>query len=233
MTPHSHSPRPYPSHKVSVALLASLFVAATMALILLLCVDDRLILKQLIEDSGPVQMVGQTSIFLAFCISLYYAFADKIRRSSYLPLSYLLLFYTLREADYHYKVSDYAKVSQIKRFYLHDMIPLSTKLLMATILLLFLVVFYRYVMREKDGFLLAFKQKLPWAIFVFAWFCVAFLSQAIDQIPLFHNVAGQVFEEVFESTAEILVLIALVLFRIQLRGDARAGKRSPAAESMA
>lgn len=221
MKPDSYPRTPYPGHYVTIGLLALLFVTGTVLVVMLLSIDDRLAIKALIEDSGPVQMVGQTAITLAFCISVYYTFADKVRRSSYLSLSYILLFYTLREADYHYKVSEYAKATQFKRFYLHEMIPLSTKLLMASIVILFLVVFFRYLKKEKEGFLIALKERLPWAIFALAWFCVAFLSQAVDQIPLFHNVTGQVFEEIFESSAEILVLFGLILFRIQLRGDAR------------
>ena len=142
-------------------------------------------------------------------------FLDPIRRRSYLLLSYLLLFYTLREGDYHYRVSEYAKATQIKRFYSHEMIPFSTKVLMASITLLFLCCLYRYIKENKDVFLGALQSRLPWALMTFFWGSVFFLSQLIDQLPFFHNVIGQVFEEVFEATAELLALIAVLLFRYQ------------------
>ncbi len=191
----------------------------------LLSVEDPVYLKVLIEDSGIVQMVGQSAIALAFTLSLLYALCDKKRRSAYLSLSYLLLFYTLREADYHYKLSEHAKASQFKRFFSHELIPLSSKLFLAAIVILFLVVLYRYLRQEKSNFIQALRNKLPWAQVTLAWFGVAFLSQVIDQVPLFHNVTGQVFEEVFESTAEVLALSAMIIFRVQVHGDSAALSR--------
>ena len=210
---------PHPTLKSTIVLFTLLALAMLGSLAGLLSVEDPVYLKALIEDSGIVQMVGQSAIALAFTLSLFYALCDKKRRSAYLSLSYLLLFYTLREADYHYKLSEHAKASQFKRFFSHELIPLSSKLFLAAIVILFLVVLYRYLRQEKSHFILALRNKLPWALVTLAWFCVAFLSQVIDQVPLFHNVTGQVFEEVFESTAEVLTLTAMVIFRIQIHGD--------------
>ena len=213
---------PHPTLKLTMVLFILLALAMLGSLAGLLSVEDPVYLKALIEDSGIVQMVGQSAIALAFTLSLFYALCDKKRRSAYLSLSYLLLFYTLREADYHYKLSEHAKASQFKRFFSHELIPLSSKLFLAAIVILFLVVLYRYLRQEKSNFILALRIKLPWALLTLAWFCVAFLSQVIDQVPLFHNVTGQVFEEIFESTAEVLALTAMVIFRIQIRGDSAA-----------
>ena len=96
----------YPSQKVTLILIALVLALMTATAAYLLSIDDPVQLKQLISDSGLVQMVGQTSIALAFALCLIFAVTDKQRRISYLPLSYLLMFYTLREADYHYKVSE-------------------------------------------------------------------------------------------------------------------------------
>lgn len=208
---------PYPGARVTILIFVVLLVAMVTAGAVLLSVDDPVRLKALIEDSGPVQLVGQTAIFLAFALACLFAIVDGVRRIPYLQLSYLLMFYALREADYHYKVSEHAKATQFKRFFSHDMIPLSTKLFLATIVILFLVVMYRYLKTQRPVFLCALKNRLPWALCAFAWGGVFFLSQAIDQIPIFHNVTGQVFEEIFESSAEVLALTAMILFRIQLR----------------
>jgi len=126
------------------------------------------------------------------------------------------MFYTLREADYHYELSEYAKASQFKRFFSHELIPISSKLFLASIVILFFVVAYRFLKAGKEPFLHALRARLPWAIFAVFWGGVAFLSQAIDQIPYFHTAVGQVYEEVFEASAEILALCAVVLFRIQV-----------------
>jgi hypothetical protein len=206
------------SHRLTIALLFVVLCLIIASLAWLLSIDDLVYRKQLISDDGPVQMVGQTCIALAFAICLFYAIFDNERRSSYLPLSYLLLFYTLREADYHYKVSEFAKATQIKRFYSHEMIPISTKLFMASIIILFLVVLYRYLKREAPVFMQALINRLPWAVFSLAWACVFGMSQIVDQLPMFHHTAiGPVVEEVFESSAEVLALGAVILFRIQLR----------------
>ena len=143
--------------------------------------------------------------------------SDRQRRTDYIHLSYLLMFYALREADYHYEVSEHAKATQFKRFFSHELISLSSKLFLATIVILFLVVLYRYLKTQKPVFIEALINRLPWALCAFAWGVVFFLSQAVDQIPVFHNVTGQVFEEIFESSAEVLALLAMVLFRLQLR----------------
>ena len=109
------------------------------------------------------------------------------------------------------------------------MIPLSTKLFMAAIVILFLVVLYRYAMQEKETFLLALKKRLPWAVFAFGWACVFVLSQGIDQLPMFHHTReGPLFEEIFESSAEVIALIAVVLFRVQVRCETLALQNSTA-----
>ena len=98
------------------------------------------------------------------------------------------------------------------------MIPISTKLFMASIVILFLVVLYRYLKQEKPVFIQALKDRLAWAVFSVAWACVFGMSQLVDQLPMFHHTAmGPVIEEVFESSAEVLALGAVILFRIQVR----------------
>jgi hypothetical protein len=219
------SPVAYPSLRVTSVLFAVFIVAMVSSGLLLLQVEDQVRLKSLIEDSGPVQMVGQTCIFLAFGLACVFAIVDRHRRVPYTQLSYLLMFYALREADYHYKVSEHAKATQFKRFFSHELIPISSKLFLAAIVVLFLVVLYRYLKTQKPVFTAAVQDRLPWALCALAWGVVFFMSQAVDQIPLFHNVIGQVFEEVFESSAEILALAAMILFRVQLRAPDPASAR--------
>ena len=207
----------YPGTRVTALLFGLIFAGMLIAAWVLLGVEDQVRLKELIEDAGPVQLVGQTAIFLAFALACLFALVDGKRRTAYLHLSYLLMFYALREADYHYEVSEHAKATQFKRFFSHEMIPLTTKLFLATIVILFLVVMYRYLKAQKPVFIAALRDRLAWALCALAWGGVFFLSQAVDQIPFFHNVTGQVFEEIFESSAEILALTAMVLFRVQQR----------------
>jgi hypothetical protein len=201
----------------TVVLFAVLAALMLLAMAALLSVDDHVRLKQLIEDDRPVQGFGQAAIALAFVMALFYTLVDKQRRRAYLYLSYLLMFYTLREADYHYELSDYAKATQFKRFFSHELIPLSSKLFLFTIVALFLVVFVTYLKKHRSTFFAALNARMPWALMAAAWGAVFFMSQAVDQIPWFHNVTGQVFEEIFESTAEVLALLAMVLFRLELR----------------
>lgn len=212
---------PRPSRKITLLLFALVLAAMGGSILWLGSVDDPVRLKALIEDSGPVQLTGQTAIAMAFALSLVFCIIDRQRRSSFLMLSYLLMFYTLREADYHYKVSEHAKATQFKRFFSHEMIPISTKLFLAAIVILFLVVLYKYLRKEKDTFLMALRNRLPWALFALAWGVVFFMSQFIDQVPVFHTVHGQVFEEVFEASAEVLALLSIILFWVQVNGDAR------------
>ena len=222
---------PYPGPAVTAVIFGLLLAAMLASAAVLLAVDDPVRLKQLIEDSGPVQLVGQTAIFAAFALAGLFALFDRRRGTDYLCLCYLLMFYALREADYHYKVSEHAKATQFKRFFSHELIPLYTKLFLATIVILFLVVMYRYLKKQKPVFIAALKARLPWALMAFAWGGVFFLSQLVDQVPLFHNVTGQVFEEIFESSAEVLVLTAMILFRLQVRHSQTLGPKSPAAYS--
>ena len=211
--------KPYPGPAVSSAIFIILLLAMMAAIVVLMRIDDPVYLKVLIEDSGPVQMVGQTAIFVAFGLACLFTLLDEKRRTAYLHLSYLLMFYALREADYHYKLSEHAKATQVKRFFSHELIPISSKIFLATIVILFLVVMYRYLKSQKPVFIEALKSRLPWALCVLAWGGVFFLSQAIYQTPFFHNVTGQVFEEIFESSAEVLALTAMILFRVQLRNS--------------
>lgn len=216
-------PTPFPGPIVTATLFALVALAMMVSGALLLGVEDRMALKALIEDSGPVQMVGQTCIFVAFGLACCFALLDRQRRVAYTQLSYLLMFYALREADYHYKVSEHAKATQFKRFFSHELIPLYTKLFLAAIVILFLVVMYRYLRSQLPVFFEALRDRLPWALAALAWAGVFFMSQAVDQVPLFHNVTGQVFEEIFESGAEVIALLAMLLFRMQVWADRRPG----------
>ncbi|PLW67496.1 hypothetical protein [Pseudohalioglobus lutimaris] len=211
---------PYPGPRTTLVIFSLVFTAMVTAGAVLLSIDDPVYLKLLIEDAGPVQLVGQVAIFIAFGLACLFAITDGQRRVAYTQLSYLLMFYALREADYHYKVSEHAKATQFKRFFSHELIPLSSKLFLATIVILFLVVLYRYLRTQRPVFIAALRDGLPWALCALAWSGVFFLSQAVDQIPVFHNVTGQVFEEIFESSAEVLALLAMILFRAQLRAPA-------------
>lgn len=153
MEPLSPAVSPYPKPAVTAAIFTLVGLAMLTSIAVLLSVGDPKHMKFLIEDSGPVQMTGQLSIGAAFGLCLLSAVFDSKRRGAFIMLSYLLMFYFLREADYHYKVSEFAKATQFKRFYLHDMIPLSTKLFMASIIILFLVTLVKYLKQEKATFL--------------------------------------------------------------------------------
>ncbi len=216
MSPANSVSQPYPGPGPTKAIFALVITAMLVSIAVLLSVEDPVRLKFLIEDSGPVQLTGQYAIGTAFGLCLLSALLDKKRRGSFIPLSYLLMFYFLREADYHYKVSEYAKATQFKRFYLHEMIPLETKLAMAALVILFLVVLVKYLRQERATFTIAVKAHVPWALCCVFWFFVFGMSQTIDQVPIFHNVTGQVFEEVFEASAEVIALIAVILFRLQI-----------------
>ena len=212
---------PYPGSRVTSLIFLVLLVAMIVAAVILLGVDDPVRLKALIEDAGPVQLIGQVAIFGAFALACLFALLDGERRAAYIHLSYLLMFYALREADYHYKISEHAKATQFKRFFSHEMIPFTTKLFLATIVVLFLIVMYRYLKAQKPVFIAALKSRLPWALCALTWGGVFFVSQAVDQLPVFHTVTGQVFEEIFESGAEVLALTAMILFRVQLHSPRR------------
>lgn len=213
--------QPFPGPATTKALFAVVVTAMLVAIAVLLSVDDPVRLKFLIEDSGPVQLTGQYAIGTAFGLCLLSALLDKKRRGSFIFLSYLLMFYFLREADYHYEVSEYAKATQFKRFYLHEMIPLQTKLAMAALVILFLVVLVKYLRQERATFTTAVKSGMPWALCCVFWFFVFGMSQTIDQVPIFHTVTGQVFEEVFEASAEVIALLAVILFRAQVLHNER------------
>jgi hypothetical protein len=161
MEPLSPAVSPYPKPAVTAAIFTLVGLAMLTSIALLLSVGDPKHMKFLIEDSGPVQMTGQLSIGAAFGLCLLSAVFDSKRRGAFIMLSYLLMFYFLREADYHYKVSEFAKATQFKRFYLHDMIPLSTKLFMASIIILFLVTLVKYLKQEKATFLHSLRRKRP------------------------------------------------------------------------
>lgn len=160
---------PYPSFGTTITLVIGLLVAVVCSLAFLLSVNDPVYLKALIEDDGPVQLVGQIAITAAFVLCLLYTVVDKKRYSNYLSLSYLLLFYTLREADYHYELSDHAKASQFKRFFSHELIPLSSKLFLLAIVIVFFIAVYRLVKSGRAPFFVALRKRLPWAIFVVLW----------------------------------------------------------------
>ena len=129
-------------------------------------------------------------------------------------LSFILLIYVLREADFHRLFTD-GRVTEFE-FYTDNTVVLTQKLIGGTVMLTFILTVIVLLLLYGKLVIKNIIQKKPWAIILILWFVSLFLSQVADKTDLNHIYWGQIVEELLELCAAGYMLIAVYFARQDL-----------------
>jgi hypothetical protein len=195
------------SNRVTLAFLA--------AMAAYLCFH-RLALPELVgmgalHDSGWVSwytMALQAASLTLIAIQIPRAPSAR-GRLALTVLSYIVLIYLLREADFHRHFTD-EHVSR-GRFYLDDRISLAQRLIAGVIVLPVFACLLGMAVRYALPVLHALRARRPWAISLTLWGVVLVGSQVVDEAG--SGYTAMLIEEGLEATAAGLALLTVLHVR--------------------
>jgi len=167
-----------------------------------------------LTDTGWVSwltLASQGAALILIVASLRTASTAR-SRLSLLVLSYVVLVYLLREADFHRLFT----VDHVTRlgFYFDAEAPVSQRLIAGLVMGLFLACSIALVTGHGVRTVRALRSGKPWAVSLFLAGFLLILSQVVDQTMRKLYVGG-VIEEVMEATAAGLVLLTVLHYRNQ------------------
>ena len=165
--------------------------------------------EQAISDQGIFSIL--TILIASIALIWLFRTAQSITTSSIkLPLyalTYIILIYILREADFHRLFTD-EHITRDK-FYTDPNIDLKQKLLGGIPLALFFICFFYILIRYTKLVLVNLRHLQPWAIATFLWGATITLSQVLDKSALNKTYHGRVIEELLEFSAAGYLFLAV------------------------
>lgn len=188
-----------------------------------------------VSTNWGVQSVSDSGFFSILTIVIVSVALIQLLRTAHLvaeidiklplyALAYVILIYALREADFHRLFTD-EHVTRLK-FYTDPNISLNQKLLGGIPLAIFFICLV-YLLTHYTKFVLAHLiRKSPWAISVFLWALVLFVSQLIDKSALNRIYSGYFVEEMLELGAAGYLLIAVLSSTKALNVEKGSGENS-------
>ncbi len=169
-----------------------------------------------LTDTGIFSMLTISLQTLSLFLMVVTALRINQRYLKYLLflLSYFLLIYLLREADFHRLFTD-GRVTEFE-FYTDNQVGLIQKLIGGTVMLTFILSVAAVLLLYGKFVIQHIIQKKPWAITLILWSVSLFLSQVADKTDLNHLYWGQIVEELLELCAAGYMVIVVYFSRQDL-----------------
>lgn len=172
--------------------------------------------RESLKDTGIFSILTMSFQAFSFFLMLVTAVRINQRYLKYIlfVISYILLIYLLREADFHRLFTD-GRVTEFE-FYTDNKVGLMPKIIGGTVMLSFIFSVTALLMLHGKFVIKQIIQKKLWAITLILWSIFLFLSQVADKTDLNHIYWGQIVEELFELCAAGYMVIVLYLARQDL-----------------
>lgn len=163
-----------------------------------------------ITDPGFISIITLTFLACSFLALLTLMSNRKLKSSrlTIMTLAYVIFIYFLREADFH-RLFTLEHVTRGK-YYTMQSVPLLERVFAALVLLLLVLCIVYLLIKHSKIIWKNFRHSEPWAISVFLWFIVLFISQLSDKSGLNDIHAGRVVEECSECWAAIFIFLAVI-----------------------
>ena len=167
--------------------------------------------KNAISDTGifSILTIVIASIALLRLFITTRQIPDSAIKFSLYALTYIILIYILREADFHRLFTD-EHITRDK-FYTDPNIDLNQKILGGIPMALFFFCFFYVLVRHAKFVATRVLKFQPWAIAVFLWGATIVTSQVLDKSSLNEIYFGRVMEEMLEFCAAGYLLLAVFL----------------------
>lgn len=163
-----------------------------------------------ISDPGFISIITLT--FLACSLLALLTLMSNIKlkssRLTIMALAYAIFIYFLREADFH-RLFTLEHVTRGK-FYTMQSVPLWERIFAALVLLLLALCIVYLLIKYSQKTWKNFRLSEPWAVSVFLWFIVLFISQLSDKSGFNDIHVGRVVEECSECWAAIFIFLAVI-----------------------
>ena len=167
--------------------------------------------KNAISDTGifSILTIVIASIALLRLFITTRQIPDSAIKFSLYALTYIILIYILREADFHRLFTD-EHITRDK-FYTDPNIDLKQKILGGIPMAIFFFCFFYVLIRHAKFVATRVLKFQPWAIAVFLWGATIVTSQVLDKSSLNEIYFGRVMEEMLEFCAAGYLLLAVFL----------------------
>ncbi|MBE0583731.1 MAG: hypothetical protein IH612_08175 [Desulfofustis sp.] len=191
----------------------------------------------LVREHGPVESATAFFYLLAALWLVYRSFQEQ--RGWNLTAAGLVVLLLLRELDFHARFTTMGVLKS--RYYLSPDVPAGEKTVVSVLMILILVVAGRFVWRNLPLFIHGLRHRQAAPLAVAAAIGMAVISKMLDSLsrpirhllePLYHGSKTylRVYEEVFEMTIPLFILLAIsfaVTNRRQSANHAGSGTSRP------
>ncbi len=164
---------------------------------------------ELIRDTGFVSVLNILLILVAFIfsISLLFKAENSSLRKTFIALTYVILIYAAREADFHRIFTD--EHTTRWKFYVNSEIPFAQRGIAGSIMIVFFLAAAYLVWNHFLAIWKTLLEKNPITIAFFLWGITLFSSQVCDKTILNDIYYGRVLEEFLEFTAAGYAILAI------------------------
>jgi hypothetical protein len=213
----------YEKKALVIFMVAGVFLLALLSYALLLNEDSR---NSLIKEGGFVESASALGYLLCAIFAAYKGKIVFLKQYHYFFT--LLIFFTLRELDFHDK---YTTMGIFKtRFYISDKVPFSEKLIGTIVVGVLLYIVFIILHRHFKQFWLGLKRHSPPAISVLIAVILIFVSRLVDGIGRkligfgieLSDVAmsyAEAIEEIIELGIPIFIFISFLTYFMQINAQ--------------
>lgn len=166
--------------------------------------------NRLIRDDGWLSYLNVAVIVTVMIMTVVEIFRVESRSKKFifLALSYVVLIYASREADFHRLFTEEHVTKWA--FYADPKFPLTEKIVAGIIVIPFLVIFLKLILDYAKPIFDGFFRGDPWAVSIGIWGALLVSSQIVDKSSVHDYYAGRVTEEFMELTAAGYAVLAMV-----------------------
>lgn len=163
-----------------------------------------------IADPGFISVITMTILVCVLLILINLSLQENLAvpKFSVICMTYALVIYFLREADFH-RLFTAEHVTKAK-YYFMQTVPLWERLIAGIVMLLLFMSLLYLLYTYSRVWWTKLKQFEPWVVSLLLWFITLFLSQLCDKSDLNHTHLGRVIEECLELWAAIYIFLAAI-----------------------
>ena len=168
--------------------------------------------NRLIMDEGWLSYLNVAVIVAVMIMTVVEIFRAELRSEKFifLALSYVVLIYASREADFHRLFTEEHVTKWA--FYTDPKFSLTKKIVAGIIVIPFLVIFLKLILDYAKPIFDGFFRGDSWAVSIGIWGTLLIFSQIVDKSPVHDYYAGRVAEEFMELTAAGYAVLAMVYY---------------------
>lgn len=168
--------------------------------------------NRLIRDDGWLSYLNVAVIVAVMIMTVVEIFRAELRSKKFvfLALSYVVLIYASREADFHRLFTEEHVTKWA--FYVDPKFSLTKKIVAGIIVIPFLVIFLKLILDYAKPICDGFFRGDSWAVSIVIWGTLLIFSQIVDKSSIHDYYAGRVAEEFMELTAAGYAVLAMVYY---------------------